>query len=139
MENDRPIRYSTLQLVKSTTNLTASLREFAPYLANLCHNMDLIYCESSCLEIFTGIYRVPRHRSQLFSIFIIDKQSSQLWIWRIHYENLSPILEACTASLSWLVATHDWPTSIFKKKKKIARGNEKKSQPLKDDEICDTR
>ena len=53
--------------------------------------MDMSYCELACLERFTGIHRVPRHRSQLCSISIIDKESSQLRISRIDYEDLSPV------------------------------------------------
>ena len=38
-------------IVKSAINSTA----FVPYFENVCHNMDLSYCELSCLERFGSI------------------------------------------------------------------------------------
>ena len=60
-------------LLKSTTNSTASLREFSLNFENVCHSMVLTYCKSSCLEIFTGVYRVSSYRSRIF-LFLISIQ-----------------------------------------------------------------
>ena len=44
----------------------------------VCHSIDLTYCKSFCLEIFTGLYHVTRYRSWLFFISIILSINSQV-------------------------------------------------------------